>query len=452
MNWTSLELYSILHTLAFFLFAGHILKVKKTPTSTLAWLFIVMIQPFLGLMMYGMFGTRKIAITNKPYPASNFSGVNIHDPLQKFLATTGTTKASYNPEIRILTCGEEAYANLINSIEEARESVYLQTFIFSNDEVGRDVLKALTKKAAEGLDVRILMDSLGAVTLGHPSFKEFKLHGGKVVNFMPFLRRPMRGRFNLRNHRKIVLFDHKKAIMGGMNIAKEYLGPTSEPSRWVDLAVVIRGPILEDLQRTFYNDWHFTSGETLNFKAYAPEPIPSPPNTQLVISGPDQETDTIYDWLLGSIHTAKKRIWITTPYFIPDESLAKALELAAKKGVDVKLIVPKKSNHILADLGRMTYISQVEKAGVQVLYYPKMIHAKLTIIDDSYGFMGSANFDIRSLLLNYEVGLILYTKDEVLKLEKWCQGLCAVSSQEKKSYSNLDAIIGGLARLFSPLI
>jgi cardiolipin synthase len=338
-------------------------------------------------------------------------------------------------------------------IQEAKSSLYLETFIFSHDEVGHLVLEALTAKSQEGVEVKILLDSLGAMMPGHPSFKKFKAAGGEISMFMPLIHKPFQGSANLRNHRKLVVADDQIAMIGGMNIALEYMGPTLSQDRWVDLAMTIEGPLVPQLKAVFLFDWSFAHHQESELK--------DPPRSkgvhdqhlaQLVMSGPDIKTDPIYELLLTALYSAKQRVWITSPYFIPDESLAKAIELAARRGVDVRLVVPKKSNHLLADFGRQTYLDQIHTAGAMIYYYPKMIHAKLTLVDDHYGFIGSANMDSRSLLLNYELGVCLYSSEDLKKLEKWCEMIFEMSSTEFRQLTSGQQWFGRVARLVSPLI
>jgi len=199
--------------------------------------------------------------------------------------------------------------------------------------------------------------------------------GAKVAFFMPMLHLPFRGRTNLRNHRKIVVVDGRHALTGGMNLAEDYMGPTPDPKRWRDFSLVISGPAVTDLVDLFHSDWKFATGEDIRKEDGLPFHIePKGSIAQVVASGPDVSGDPLYESLVSVAFAAQWRIWVVTPYFVPDETLVRALELAARRGVDVRVVVPARSNHLMADLARVSYLRQVQKAGGEVLMYePGMV-------------------------------------------------------------------------------
>jgi cardiolipin synthase len=252
-----------------------------------------------------------------------------------------------------------------------------------------------------------------------------------VAFFMPVLHVPFRGRSNLRNHRKIIVADGRVALTGGMNIAEEYMGPVPNPARWLDASLVVEGPAARDLDVLFRSDWAFATGQPPPSDIVSPAPAPGLEATpeddtpvQVVASGPDVEGDPLYESLITLLFTAQKRIWVISPYFVPDEILLRALVLAARRGVDVRLLVPQRSNHLSADLARVGYLRQVDNAGGTILRYrPSMVHAKLILIDDEPAVVGSANMDMRSLFLNYEVALFLYSRARVNEADAWFRAL-----------------------------
>jgi cardiolipin synthase len=238
-----------------------------------------------------------------------------------------------------------------------------------------------------------------------------------------------------------------------MNIANEYMGPVHDFSRWLDMGLLAQGPLVTQMERIFWEDWCFTTQDECPPATPYPSAVTSSEHVaQLVSSGPNNPFDPIYEWLLTALYQAKELIWITTPYFIPDESLAKALELASKRGVEVRLLLPARSNHLLADLGRTSYLEQVQDAGVKLYFHPQMIHAKLTLIDDKYGLISSANMDSRSLLINYELGVCMFSPDEIKQLKEWTElhfRQCRVGLTDS---SLLGEWVGAFARLIGPLI
>lgn len=443
-SWVSYS--SIFDVIIVLSFLGHILREKKPPTSTIAWLLLLIIHPYIGFLLYVLLGSRKYKNEKPIIPKSPDEGAGTDNPIQHILLLSGSAPPCWTEKISLKKTGSEAYESLMNLIRDATTSIYIETYIFKNDHVGKLILSELTEKAKQGMDVRILLDSIGAHLPSHPSFGEFKRAGGKFQMFLPVFKRP-----NLRNHRKQIIIDHRISMIGGMNIGDEYLGPHDSGNAWLDLAVEIHGALTLELEKVFLSDWAFATDEALEL------PVSQQTHSgenygQVVRSGPDVLSDPIYDLLLTSFFRAKERIWITTPYFIPDEALAKALELAARRGVDVRLCMPLKSNHLLADLGRRTYLQQLWSSGVKVYFYPTMLHAKATLVDAGYAFVGSANMDARSLLLNYEIGICVYDEKSIEGFEAWNKELFAKSSTEFKALTFTEELIGGVARLFSPLL
>jgi cardiolipin synthase len=239
-----------------------------------------------------------------------------------------------------------------------------------------------------------------------------------------------------------------------MNLSGEYMGPTPDPKRWRDLSLVLTGPAVSELAELFRSDWKFATGEDLGpvptVEVAADGGIDCP--AQVVASGPDVAGDPLYETLLSALFTARRRIWVVTPYFVPDEMLARALELAARRGVDVCLIVPQHSNHVSADLARTGFLRQLHNAGARIMQFvPRMLHAKAVIVDD-LGVIGSANMDMRSLFLNYEVALFLYSHTHVEETARWARTLMAQSRDGLPSHGKSAELLENVVRLLSPLL
>jgi cardiolipin synthase len=266
-----------------------------------------------------------------------------------------------------------------------------------------------------------------------------------------------RGRANLRNHRKLVVVDSRSAVTGGMNLAWPYIGPAGSSGLWQDLSAVVQGPAVADLDSLFASDWRFATGQ--DPQAPAPE-LPDPcargfesTTIQVVASGPDVAGDPLYEALLALIFAAQTRIWIVTPYYVPDEMLARALGLAARRGVDVRLILPERSNHITADLARASYLRDLHTAGGRILLYePTMLHAKAVLFDDRLAVIGSANMDMRSLFLNFEVALFVRSPREVDHVAAWAEKLMANSIPELPTPGWARELAENVVRLLSPLL
>jgi len=454
--WFPEHFLSIGNFLLTLIFVSFILRSKKPPGSTWAWLLFITVIPYVGIPFYLIFSGRKFR-TKFQRKESLFEpkpkdGKGSMDSIERILANMGTPPARFNSEASVISSGIDAYNELTQLIESAKKDIYLTTFIFADDNVGRSLLELLKRKVEKGVSVRILLDSLGSIWGRTPSFKEFKNSGGKIGYFMPLIHLPFRGRSNLRNHRKIVIVDSEKSILGGMNIAKEYMGPTSNSDRWIDLGIKISGPSVHDLVSIFAKDWKFATKEDLK---------PLPPHVdaesgkhklQIVASGPDVLGDPLYDSILTLIYKARKRIWVSTPYFIPDESLAKALQLASQRGIEVRILIPKKSNHFLADLARGTYMRQLDSSGCHISFLPKMIHAKAFLVDEDYALIGSANFDMRSLLYNFEIGTFITSKDGIRSLEDWFKRYLNETTEKLPRTSFWIDLAEGVGRVLGPLI
>jgi cardiolipin synthase A/B len=253
--------------------------------------------------------------------------------VEKLLGGLGVPAAKGGHQAQLLASGEEAYAGISGLISSAQSRIHLTTFIFAEDPVAESLIRLLEKKAEAGVQVRILLDSVGSLMARHASFEGLKAKGGQIVFFNPVLHVPFAGRTNLRNHRKLLIIDSRRAIVGGMNIAKEYMGPQPDPKRWTDLCLRVEGPGVQDMEDIFTEDWKFATGKEPGRDSAAPPDNGAPAGgesvLQIIPSGPDVRWDPLYDALLSLIFQAKQRVWIATPYFIPDESLTRALELAA---------------------------------------------------------------------------------------------------------------------------
>ena len=370
--------------------------------------------------------------------------------VEKLLGGMGIPPAKGGHQAQLLVTGEEAYAQIAALLSSAKSHIHLTTFIFAEDPVADTLIRLLEKKAEEGVQVLILLDSLGSLMAHHASFESLKKKGGQVIFFNPVLHAPFMGRSNLRNHRKLLIVDSQRAIMGGMNIAKEYMGPQPDPARWTDLCLQLEGPCVQDMEDIFTADWKFATGKDPG--RLSPAPNSGESVLQIIPSGPDVRWDPLYDALLSLIFQAKQRVWIATPYFVPDESLTRALELAARRGIDVRLLVPRHSNHFLADLARGTYLRQLLNSGCKIALAEKMLHAKAFLVDGDYAILGSANFDMRSLLLNYEIGVLVRSGKPLADLDQWFQAQFQTAGTSDFKVSYWRDLLESVGRVLGPLI
>ncbi len=433
-----------------------LLSSRRTSQSTLAWLLAIVFMPFVAIPLYLLFGQRKFPRRAKG-PARD---AKVHDappepdepPIAHMLRRSGVTPARSGNSFEILMTGEIAYARLMELVRGANKSIDLTMFILADDPIGRAFVDALVERASHGVSVRLIVDAVGSALLRRHAARAIGAAGGDVRVFMPLGHSPIRGRTNLRSHRKLAIVDGSHVFAGGMNLANEYMGPPESapsPERWRDVAAIVSGPIAPDATALFESDWAFCGG--------APRPIESGDVTaggaetlQLVPSGPDMIRDTVYDAFLTGIFAAKERVVIVTPYYVPDDTLQHALVLAARRGVRTEVVVPTRSNHRLADIARRALLREITEAGVIVYYYPKgMVHAKAMVIDDVAAYIGSPNFDMRSLFLNYEDALFAYSPAAIGQIRSYVDELVAesvtVGPPNRRNW-----VVEQIARLLAP--
>jgi cardiolipin synthase len=454
--------------LAFFLVA-RLMSEKRQPGNTVAWFLVIVLIPYVGVPLYLIFGGRKfknlIARKTRLCPVLPGNRPLVYTGAASSTAHTASAAGACPPvsgnTVQLLTTGEEAYAALEDHIRNARHSIHIMTFILGRDNVGRRLVQLLAQRAREGIKVRLMLDAVGCLFSSRGFVDPLRAAGGEVVRFLPVL--PLQPRFsaNLRNHRKIAIFDHQTAIVGGHNLAREYMGPTPFKKRFHDFGAVLEGPAAALLNEVFLADWSFAGKadlDALHGEIQTDLGAPrGPSELQVVASGPDVDGDPIYEALISMIQEAEHSIWIVTPYFIPDEVLFRSLMVKARAGHDVTIIVPVRSNHRVADYARRYYTRELAKAGVRVrLFHHGMLHSKAVIVDDRLALMGSANFDLRSLLVNFEIGVLVYSEPDVLAMKAWATDLFnqshAPRPERKKKLNLLGNVAEDLSRLLAPLL
>jgi len=458
--WLASEVASSLGFLLALVLLAHLLGQKRSPVSTTAWLLAIILIPYIGVPLYLLLGGRKLLSMARQkeqvyQPRLQDRQDHLGGMTERILLSYGVPPASAGNSVALVTDGVDAYNCVLQLIGEAQHSIHITTFILGRDSVGTEIVQRLARRAAEGIEVRLLLDSVGCWRVSHRFLRPLTDAGAKVSFFMPMLRLPHRGRANLRNHRKLIVIDDRRALTGGMNLAHEYMGPVPSPKRWRDVSLLIEGPAVHDLVELFASDWKFTTAEELP-PPHRPDAADGPAMetaVEVVASGPDVSGDPLYDSLIAALFAAKKRVWVVTPYFVPDETLVRALELAARRGVDVRLIIPEHSNHLSADLARGSYLAQVQEAGGTILLFqPAMLHAKLIVLDDALAVVGSANMDMRSLFLNYEVALFLYSEPQTAVSAAWIEDLMKSCRHGISPRTRLRELVENIARLLSPLL
>jgi cardiolipin synthase len=460
------HLLTVFGVLLAFVAIARLLSERKQPGNTFAWLLAIAFVPYVSVPLYLLLGGRKLKrlAARKTRLCPTVPGLAPSPAASGATAQVLTRNGGCPPvggnRVHFLTTGEESFEHLERHIRDAKHSIHLMTFILARDAVGKRIVKALAERARHGVRVRLLLDALGCFPSSGSFVDPIRAAGGHVEKFMPVLPLQTRWSANLRNHRKIAIFDDQVAMLGGRNLAKEYMGPTALKKRWRDFGAEIRGPAVGLLNEIFLADWAFAGGESID-KLHGELPAHAPPHSgdselQVVASGPDVDGDPLYEGILSLVEVAEKSLWIVTPYFIPDEVLLRLMLVKARSGVDVRLVVPARSNHPITDLARKHALRQLQGAGARVLFYqPGMNHAKAMLVDERIGLFGSANMDMRSLFVNFEIGLVTYSEREAKRLSGWMGEVFAHSrpmpapGQERR----LMPLIGEeISRLLAPLL
>jgi len=403
-------------------------RQRRHPSAALAWVLTITLFPYLAIPLFFLFGTRKLAKPAAPAALPSPAGGPAPQWAGTLLAGLGVPAPSGNFAVRFHADGAAAQDALLDMIAAARQRILLATFILSSDRIGNAVVDALVRQALAGVAVCVLLEPLARLSASHAQLDRLRAAGVQVRWANAGRRDWINTRMNLRYHRKMVLCDDASLWCGGRNLADEYFTSDGAGPPWVDLSFDVRGPLAGQASLLFARDWRQTGGAPLAIAAAAgAEPAGSVP-AQLVASGPDFADENVYALLLAGAFQARERILAVTPYFVPDDALLVAWRLACRRGVRVTLVVPARSNHRLADWARVRALRDLAAAGAEIVLFPRMLHAKAMVIDDTLALCGSANLDSRSLFLNFEMMVAFYGRDDIAWLARWMQARAAESA------------------------
>jgi len=408
--------------LTIYVLATHAMRQRRQPAAAIAWVITIALVPYVGLPLYLIFGTRKLLRPGRGVAdASSVPVANVDEAWpQRLAAAMGLAPAAPFEDLRIHEDGKQALDALCLMIDSASRALDVCTYIVGRDLVADSLCEKLERKARDGVKVRLMVDSLGNLMEGRRDFRALRAAGIEVVPFVPPLHSPRRGRWNLRDHRKMVIADGAWLWCGGRNLAAEYFEGASGIHPWLDLTFDLKGELAGRALECFENDWAFAMDQEARRSPQRREST-SEAHGQLFPTGPDQTDDTVYSLLVTAFFRARSRIVAVTPYFVPDPTLLMALTLAARRDVQVDLVIPAKSNHRMADLARHRALRELAQAGARIHLVPRMIHAKAIVVDDSLALAGSANLDARSLFLNFELMVAFYDPGDVQRFAKWIE-------------------------------
>jgi cardiolipin synthase len=459
----------------------HLLLLNKRPTSTLAWLWALFLFPFFGPLLYLMIGSeqvkrrrinRQAAFRDKTHWSSARAHADkawkalakekpldpaAHTFLESLSRITELPGATIS-DLEVLRKAPAYYASLEEAIKNATFAIEVQSYIWRDDEVGRQFLDLLIAAVGRGVAVRVLIDELGSFWLKESYFQPLVEAGGHF-SWCHTLS-PLRNRysFNLRNHRKLQIIDGRIAFIGGMNFGREYLGRDPVDGDWADIQIRMEGSVVEIFRQIFAEDWFFATGRE-NIEP-PPKPAKTPEAThfvQILRGGPDEEDQPMLRANLALIAHAQKRLWIGTGYFVPGETMLTALQVAVARGVDVRLLVSLKSEHPLLVKAGRSYYDSLLRRGIRIFEYAKGIeHSKYLIIDDDWVSLGSSNFDERSMRLNFELSLLALSPETNRQLARIFEKTIAESHEiNRKAFSRRpyrEKLIESALRPFSPVL
>ena len=456
---------------------------RRDPKSVWAWLLLLFFIPGIGFIFYlflgqnmrkrKMFRVKEIedhlseAIRQQEHQIQTRQFKQYDSQIGRFtdlimynLETSEAVLTNDN-DVDFFTDGREKFAALVEDLNQAEHFIHIQYYIIRDDELFQSIVKVLAKKAAEGVEVRILFDAMGCRQVKHSYWKKLNAMGIKTAEFFPALFRRLQLRINYRNHRKIVVIDNKVAYVGGFNIGREYIDLDKKFGHWRDTHLRIRGSGVAGLALRFILDWNYASRENLVSSQMLFQGI-IPGNRdfcemQIISSGPDNTAEQIRDNYLRLISKAEKSIYIQTPYFIPDEAIFDALKIAAKSGIEVNIMIPCKPDHPFVYWATISYIGELIMCGAKCYVYNNgFLHSKGMIVDCSVLCYGTANMDIRSFALNFEVNAIMYSQEKAYEMEKLFRQdlkVCTRLTKEKYAARKLDVRFKEqVCRLLSPLL
>ena len=416
---------------------------RKDPSATLAWLLVLFLLPGVGIVLYIVFSQnvsrQKIftlyeneeklitsslrkqhkALQLKKFKFDNSVGYTWTD-LIKLNQLYGESYYTQHNDVDFFTDGVSKMKSLFEDIRNAKDSINIEYYIIKNDVVGNSLLDLLALKAKEGVEVRLLVDSLGSRSISKEKVKMFKAAGGKYGEFFKPRLKLFNSKINYRNHRKIVVIDNMIGYVGGFNIAREYVGLKEKFGFWRDTHLRIVGNSVKDMNFRFMLDWRCATKENLDIEEmlFMPEEKQGNVGVQIVSCGPERESEEIKMGFLKMISAARKSIYIQTPYFVPDEPILDSIKMAAQSGVEVNIMIPSFPDHMFVYWATYSYIGEIIKAGGNVYIYDKgFLHAKMIMVDGEVTSIGSCNFDRRSFKLNFETNAFIYDRKTSRQLE-----------------------------------
>jgi cardiolipin synthase len=454
---------------------------NRNPVKTMAWILAIILLPVMGVILFYFFGQnyrKKRIYTRKEisdfrqieklaaYQASNLAGqldqtsqiIKDKSGIIRLLLNSNKAPITQKNRVKVLNDGQETFPEIYSALESAQNHIHLEYYIFEEGVVGNRIRDILIEKAKAGVEVRMIFDDVGSWDLDDDYFEGLTKAGCEVEAFGPVRFPRLATRINYRNHRKIIVVDGKTGFVGGLNIADKYLYGSPEIGMWRDTHLRIDGAAVASLQTVFLTDWHFVSNKLLdNCKYFPTTECEEDCLVQIVTSGPDSDWASIMQAYLYTIASAREYVYISSPYFMPNDSILNNLKTISLSGVDVRIILPSRSDSRLAWYGSLSYIRELLEADISVYFYNKgFTHGKLLVVDDVISSVGTANMDIRSFDQNLEVNAIVYNEKIAESIKE--SFLNDLGSCDKVVYEEFikrpftRKVAESIARIFGPLL
>ncbi|NDV69738.1 cardiolipin synthase [Dysgonomonas sp. 25] len=449
-----------------------IITQNRNPVKTVSWILILVFLPLVGLIIYYFFGEdgrKKRLISHRMFRKLSKKAINRIEPkelipppekysnLISLLYRMDRAALYSGNKITFYSDGVSKFDALFEEIRKAEHHIHIQYYIFMDDDMGHRLANLLLEKAKQGVTVRLMYDDVGSWNAKRKFFEELQQQGIETQAFLKVTFRFLASRVNYRNHRKIVVIDGKVGFMGGMNVADRYIKGV-DYGIWRDNHIKVEGKAVAGLQTSFIIDWNYSRKEFLSDDSYFPKIATQGDNlVQFVTSGPMGQYKSIHIGIIQAIYNAKDYIYIQTPYFVPTDQLMSAIQTAAMRGVDVRLMIPRNSDTTFVHIATMSFIKELQEAGVSVyLFEGGFLHSKMTVIDDSLTITGSANMDVRSFEHNFEIDAFIYNEGSARSARRIFEQDMVMASllypEDWAKRSNFRKFAESIVRLFSPLL
>jgi cardiolipin synthase A/B len=458
-----------------------VIQQKGDPLKTISWLLVIILLPYIGVVLYFFFGKNyrkeKIFSRKELSDLEHIKNLSIDQyanlenreifkneklrsklNIMRLLLRSSKSLVTEKNEITFLHNGHATFDSIISAIENARHHIHLEYYIIEDDHIGNLIQKLLIKKARENVEVRFIYDDVGCWSLPKKFIDAMLDAGVNIFSFLPVRFPSFTNKINYRNHRKIIVIDGTIGFVGGLNIADRYLKGVEDIGIWRDLHLKVEGEAVSSLQVVFLVDWYFVSDEIVTGEKYFPATeVNSTHLVQITASGPDSDWASIMQAYFAAISSAKSSIYINSPYFLPNESILTALKTASLSGLDVRILLPSRSDSKMVFWSSRSYVSELLEAGIRIYFYEKGFpHSKLLIVDEILCSVGTANMDIRSFDQNFEISALIYDEDLTKSLKESFFNDLNNSTEISKEFwdnrPNIDSIKESIARIFSPLL